>query len=126
MYPQSMMFHLKIVNLINYVVSVRRGFLFLLVLGMGFIILLWHSLDLPYNYFTAYMYCIELFTKFYRHLPRGWVPATLHNTLAGSPSGMVTLSGGISNFGSSPSAGISSSDSFLRILALVRLSKLLL
>ena len=35
----------------NYVVSVRRGFLFLLVLGMDYVILLWHSLSLPYNYF---------------------------------------------------------------------------
>ena len=31
----------------NYVVSVWRGFLFLWVLGMGFVILLWHSLSLP-------------------------------------------------------------------------------
>ena len=30
-------------------VSVRRGFLFLWVLRMGFVILLWHSLGLPYN-----------------------------------------------------------------------------
>ena len=36
----------------NYVVSVWRGFLFLLVLGMGYVILLWHSLSLPYNHFT--------------------------------------------------------------------------
>ena len=36
----------------NYVVSVWRGFLFLWVLGMGYVILLWHSLSLPYNYFT--------------------------------------------------------------------------
>ena len=38
----------------NYVVIVRRGFLFLLVLGMVcfFYILLWHSLGLPYNYFA--------------------------------------------------------------------------
>ena len=35
----------------NYVVSVWRGFLFLWVLGMGHVILLWHSLSLPYNYF---------------------------------------------------------------------------
>ena len=35
----------------NYVVSVWRGFLFLRVLGMGYVILLWHSLSLPYNYF---------------------------------------------------------------------------
>ena len=36
----------------NYVVSVWRGFLFLWVLGIGFVILLWHSLSLPYNYFS--------------------------------------------------------------------------
>ena len=34
----------------NYVVSVWRGFLFLWVLGMGYVILLWHSLSLQYNY----------------------------------------------------------------------------
>ena len=34
----------------NYVVSVWRGFLFLWVLGMGYVVLLWHSLSLPYNY----------------------------------------------------------------------------
>ena len=39
----------------NYVVSVRRGFLFLWVLGMGCVILLWHSLSLPYNYFEYYV-----------------------------------------------------------------------
>ena len=38
----------------NYVVSVWRGFLFLWVLGMGNVILLWHSLNLPYNYFTKF------------------------------------------------------------------------
>ena len=32
----------------NYVVSVRRGFLFLLVLEMGCVVLLWYSLGLPY------------------------------------------------------------------------------
>ena len=37
----------------NYVVSVWRGFLFLWVLGMGYVILLWHSLGLPFNYFAA-------------------------------------------------------------------------
>ena len=36
----------------NYVVSVRRGFLFLLVLGVGGVILLWHSLGLPYGYLS--------------------------------------------------------------------------
>ena len=29
-----------------------RGFLFLWVLGMGCVILVWHSLSLPYNYFA--------------------------------------------------------------------------
>ena len=42
----------------NYVVSVRRGFLFLWVLGMGRVILLWHSLSLPYNYF-GYRFGVE-------------------------------------------------------------------
>ena len=37
----------------NYVVFVWRGFLFLWVLGMGYVILLWHSLSLPYNYLTS-------------------------------------------------------------------------
>ena len=37
----------------NYVVFVWRGFLFLWVLGMGNIIILWHSLSLPYNYFNC-------------------------------------------------------------------------
>ena len=31
--------------------SLRRDFLFLWVLGMGCVILLWHSLGLPYNYY---------------------------------------------------------------------------
>ena len=35
----------------NYVVSVWRGFFFLWVLGMGYVILLWHSLSLPCNTF---------------------------------------------------------------------------
>ena len=39
----------------NYVVSVFRGFLFLWVLGISYVILLWHSLSLPYNYFTCKM-----------------------------------------------------------------------
>ena len=33
----------------NYVVLLER-FLLPLVLGMGYVILLWHSLSLPYNY----------------------------------------------------------------------------
>ena len=39
----------------NYVVFVWRGFLFLWVLGMGYVILLWHSLSLPYNYFDFFL-----------------------------------------------------------------------
>ena len=39
----------------NYVVSVRRCFLFLLVLEMGCVILLWYSQGLPYNYFTPHI-----------------------------------------------------------------------
>ena len=37
----------------NYVVFVWRSFLFLRVLGMDYIILLWHSLSLPYNYLVT-------------------------------------------------------------------------
>ena len=44
----------------NYVVPVRRGFLFLWVLGMGFVILLWHSLSLPYNFLSFKHVCISL------------------------------------------------------------------
>ena len=41
----------------NYVVSVWRGFLFLWVLGIGYVILLWHTLSLPYNYFDLKTSC---------------------------------------------------------------------
>ena len=41
----------------NYVVSVWRGFLFLWVLGMGCVILLWHSLSLQYDYISK-MYSV--------------------------------------------------------------------
>ena len=37
----------------NCEVSVQRGFLFLWVLRMGYVILLWHSLSLPYNCFDT-------------------------------------------------------------------------
>ena len=43
----------------NYVVSVWRGFIFLWVLGMGYVILLWHSLSLPYNNFIYS--CLDCF-----------------------------------------------------------------
>ena len=38
----------------NYVVSVWRGFLFLWVLRMSYVISLLHSLSLPYNYFIYF------------------------------------------------------------------------
>ena len=38
----------------NYVVSVWRGFHFLWVLGMGYVILLCHSLSLQYNYLIKF------------------------------------------------------------------------
>ena len=50
----------------NYVVSVWRGFLFLWVLGMGYVILLWHSLSLPYSYFVE-LENIMLHAKFHDH-----------------------------------------------------------
>ena len=34
-------------------VSVWRGFLFLWVFGMDYVILLWHFMSLPYNYFDT-------------------------------------------------------------------------
>ena len=37
------------------VVSVWKGFLFLCVLGMGYVILLWHSLSLQYDYFESWL-----------------------------------------------------------------------
>ena len=46
----------------NYVVSVWRGFLFLWVLGMGYVILLWHSLSLPYNHFVIWICKKQVFT----------------------------------------------------------------
>ena len=42
----------------NYVDSVRRGLFFLLVLGMGCVILLWHSLGLPYPG-SVYLFCVR-------------------------------------------------------------------
>ena len=49
----------------NYVVFVWRGFLFLWLLGMGYVILLWNSLSLPYNYFSkTYKQEIRIFSNF--------------------------------------------------------------
>ena len=41
----------------DYVVSVRRGFLFLVVLRTGWLILLLHSLGLPNKYFIIFVIC---------------------------------------------------------------------
>ena len=41
------------------VVSVRRGFLFLWVRDIGCVILLWHSLSLPYTYFAENLQVIS-------------------------------------------------------------------
>ena len=38
-----------------------KGCLFLWVLGMGYVILLWYSLSLPYNYFDTLEQNIETF-----------------------------------------------------------------
>ena len=45
--------HKLLKSLKSFKANVWRGFLFLWVLGMGYVILLWHSLNLPYNYFTG-------------------------------------------------------------------------
>ena len=47
----------------NYMVSIWRGFLFFWVLGLGYVILLWHSLSLPYNYFGVHANLIDVFWK---------------------------------------------------------------
>ena len=44
--------YLSAVFTCNYVVSFWGGFIFLWVLGMCYVILLWHSLNLPYNHFV--------------------------------------------------------------------------
>ena len=49
----------------NYVVSVWRGVLYLWLLGMGYVVLLWRSLSLPYNYFSNIRrYCDVLRTLY--------------------------------------------------------------
>ena len=47
-----------------YVVSVWRGFLFLWVLGLRYVILLWHSLSLPYDYlFKTFQYVLFIVSE---------------------------------------------------------------
>ena len=53
----------------NYVVFVWRGFRFLWVLGTGYVILLWHSLSLPYNYFEIKLHKVSWdSTSFYEFI----------------------------------------------------------
>ena len=47
----------------GYVVFVWRGFLFLWVLGMGYVILLWHSLSLPCGCYELYVFCTVLYSR---------------------------------------------------------------
>ena len=49
----------------NYVVSVWRGFLFLWVLWMGYVVLLWRSLSLPCGCFSKYTvtFCVHCIYK---------------------------------------------------------------
>ena len=54
----------------NYVVFVWRSFLFLWVLGMDYVILLWHSLSLPYNYFVE-LESPMLHAKYQDHIVSG-------------------------------------------------------
>ena len=64
----------------NYEVSVWRGFLFLWVLGMGYVILLWHSLSLPYNYFRQ---SLNLKRRYYLdslNIETLWAEVTLPNS----------------------------------------------
>ena len=67
----------------NYVVFVWRGFLFLWVLGMGYVILLWHTLSLPYNYFV-YLFILILSSHWYEKMWRGF---TEHHFGQSSSSG---------------------------------------
>ena len=48
---RELIFLLSFTCIYRYVVFLKRGFLFLLVPGIGCFILLWHSLGLPYNNF---------------------------------------------------------------------------
>ena len=50
-------------------VSIWRGFLFLCVLGLGYVILLWHSLSLPYNYLSTTTRVKTAWKKFKELLP---------------------------------------------------------
>ena len=62
----------------NYVVSISRGFLFLWVLGMGYVILLWHSLSLPYYYFEfRNKFIVSAIQKLKKHFSKFMLPITV-------------------------------------------------
>ena len=62
----------------NCVVSFWRGFLFLWVLRMGYIILLWHSLSLQYNYFGSdYISSWSLLIFYLRYVKRHFIKKQL-------------------------------------------------
>ena len=61
----------------NYVVFVWRGFLFLWVLGMGYVILLWHSLSLPYNYSRYLDDLLNIDNIHFEHMVHRIYPAEL-------------------------------------------------
>ena len=75
----------------NYVVFVWRGFLFLWVLGMGYVILLWHSLSLPYNYIEilALIFNVKMATLPY--LANLLSPSHHKSTENYSPSGIFEM-----------------------------------
>ena len=54
----------------NYVVFVWISFLFLWVLGMDYVILLWHSLSLPYNYLLLFFKKLRLLGLKISHVNR--------------------------------------------------------
>ena len=70
----------------NYVVFVWRGFLFLCVLGMGYVILLWHSLSLPYNYLVFYCCMLAAILEHKNILYMHLVISTCHRHLLTTPA----------------------------------------
>ena len=88
----------------NYVVFVWRGFLFLWVLGMGYVILLWHSLSLPYNYFRYIFLYFEQISYFHISLTNLAInpkKSCFHRIYSINPSASVCVGGG-GGVGNSP------------------------
>ena len=72
----------------NYVVFVWRGFFFLWVLGMGYVILLWHSLSLPYNYFVDYLFCFRPPNRLFFRLKNISVVSSIRHSARGNIQNM--------------------------------------